>query len=135
MTGPAQFALEHRSIFRHLVLQVVSLVHQSCKHEALSLDEPTAGGAAVDASVVAISSGRLRSAVGAGIVSINWLLSPYRWERNVQAPGMYKNPLSRIFIKAEREKSGVSINFGCKQSKLYRPCGMISWKIVPTPGK
>ena len=59
--------LGHQSKLRHLGLQLVSIEFDCC--EGSGNDGPGTGGAIVEASAVAISSGRLRSAVGAGIFS------------------------------------------------------------------
>ena len=62
-----QLKLGHQSKLRHLGLQLVSIEYHRC--EGSDYDGPGTGGAAVEASAVVISSGRLRSAVGAGIFS------------------------------------------------------------------
>lgn len=63
--GRPRLSLEHQSKHHLLALHAISIEFCLPMHECYH--EPGTGGAAVDASAVAISSGRLRSAVGAGI--------------------------------------------------------------------
>lgn len=63
--GRPRLSLEHQSKHHLLALHAISIEFCLPMHECYH--EPGTGGAAVDASAVANSSGRLRSAVGAGI--------------------------------------------------------------------
>lgn len=120
--------LEHQSKHHLHVLHAISIVFCLPMHECYH--EPGTGEAAVDASAVAISSGRLRSAVGAGI-----LFNMFNLSRNDgRIWGLILNLLSRILSTGQKKKNRC-VRCCCKQAKQLRPCGMISWKFVSTSGK